>query len=142
MNDFLTEQEETQLVEAIREQERRTSAEIRICVSYRYIWRPERFAWRKFEAVGMQNTKERNGVLIVMLPRVRKFVMIGDEETNAKVSPEYWKESVKAMVREMHETDAVSALCVGLKRLGDTLAEHWPREGNDVNELPDAILHG
>jgi uncharacterized membrane protein len=142
MNDFLTEQEEAMLVEAIREQERRTSAEIRICVSYRYIWRPERFAWRNFEAVGMQNTEERNGVLIVMLPRVKTFVMIGDEGLNALVPPGYWKESVKAMVREMHETDAVSALCVGLKQLGDTLAVHWPRQGDDVNELPDKIIHG
>lgn len=140
MKSFLSENEEAMLVEAIREQELRTSAEIRVCVTYRFILRPERHAWKLFEDIGMRATARRNGALIVMMPLMRKVVMIGDSGINAVVSEDFWKNSVKAMIHEMHETGPLDALREGLRRLGDTLSHHWPRQDDDVNELPDEIL--
>jgi len=140
MKSFLTSEEEASLVEAIREQEARTSAEIRICVSYKFILRPERFAWRKFEEIGMTDTRHRNGALIVMLPLMKKVVVLGDSGLHAVVPDGYWKEAVAAMVRQMHDAGPLDALREGLRRLGDTLSAHWPREAGDMNELPDEIL--
>lgn len=140
MKSFLTPEEEALLVQAIREQEMRTSAEIRVCVTYKLIFRPERHAWRMFEEIGMRNTARRNGALIVMMPRMRKVVMIGDSGVDAVVADDFWRKSVAAMIDEMHETGPLDALREGLRRLGDTLSAHWPREDNDVNELPDEIL--
>ncbi len=140
MKSFLTNEEETALVDAIREQEARTSAEIRVCVSYKLLWNHEWYAWRKFEEVGMRDTRQRNAVLIVMMPRIKKIVIVGDSGVNAVVPPGYWKESVAAMVRHMHDAGPLDALREGVRRLGDTLAVHWPREANDRNELPDEIL--
>lgn len=128
------------LVEAIREQEQRTSAEIRICVTNRFCWRPERYAWRLFERAGMRQTLRRNGALIVMMPRMKKVVVIGDSGFDAMVSPIFWRQAVAGMIREMHENGPLDALREGLRHLGDELAVHWPREENDVNELPDEIL--
>ena len=128
------------LVEAIREQELRTSAEIRICVSYKLMWRYERHAWKVFDRAGMRNTRQRNGVLIVMMPVMKKVIIIGDTGINAVVPENFWKETVAAMIHEMHESDALHALREGLRRAGDVLSVHWPREGGDVNELPDGIL--
>jgi uncharacterized membrane protein len=140
MKSFLTNEEEASLVEAIREQEARTSAEIRVCVSYKLLWNHERYAWRKFEEVGMRDTRQRNAVLIVMMPRTRKIVIVGDSGVNVVVPPGYWKDAVAAMVRQMHDAGPLEALREGLRRLGDTLAVHWPREADDRNELPDQIL--
>jgi uncharacterized membrane protein len=140
MKSFLTAEEEASLVEAIREQEARTRAEVRVCVSYRLLWNHERYAWRKFEEAGMRNTRERNAVLIVMMPRIKKIVVLGDSGVNAVVPPGYWQDAVAAMVRHMHDAGPLDALREGLRRLGDTLAAHWPRGADDVNELPDAIL--
>ena len=140
MTTFLTSEDEAALVEAIREQEARTSAELRVCVTYKFIWRHERYAWRVFEKAGMRNTRHRNGALIVMMPMMRKVVILGDSGLNAVVPPGYWQDAVKAMVRQMHEAGPLEALCEGLRRLGDTLAGAWPREAGDVNELPDEIL--
>lgn len=137
---FPTTEEETALVDAIREQERRTSAEIRVCITDKLIWRHERFAWKVFEENGMRATKHRNAALIVMMPRVRRIVVIGDSGLNAVVSSEFWRDSVAAMIRRMHDDGPFEALREGLRCLGDPLAHHWPREDDDMNELPDEII--
>lgn len=140
MKYFLTIEDEALLVEAIREQELRTSAEIRVCLTYKLILRPEHYAWKVFEKTGMRNTRERNGALIVMMPRMRKIVMIGDSAFDAVVPEGYWKESVDAMIRQMHDATPLEALREGLERLGDLLAVHWPRGDDDANELPDELI--
>lgn len=140
MKAFLTIEEEALLVEAIREQELRTSAEIRVCLSYKLILRPEHYAWKVFEKTGMRNTRQRNGALIVMMPRMKKIVMIGDSAFDAVVPAGYWRESVDAMIRQMHDGTPLDALREGLVRLGDLLVFHWPRGDDDLNELPDELL--
>lgn len=140
MKSFLTLDEESLLVEAIREQEARTSAEIRICVTYKLIFRPHRYAARVFAKVGMTDTRHRNGALIVMMPRMRKVVILGDSGLNAVVPPGYWRDAVGSIVSHMHTANSLDALRAGLRRLGDTLSSHWPREADDENELPDEIL--
>jgi putative membrane protein len=140
MKSILTQEEEQLLIGAIREQERRTRAEIRVCLTYKFIWRAERYAWQVFERGGMRATRERNGVLIVMMPRMKKVVILGDSGFDAVVEEGYWKESVAAIIRQMHESTPLEALREGLRRLGDTLSLHWPREEGDTNELPDELL--
>jgi uncharacterized membrane protein len=140
MTRFLTEEEETLLVEEIRKQEARTSAEIRVCVTDKLIFRPQRYAWRLFDSIGMRDTRERNAALIVMMPRVKKIVVIGDSALHEIVGAPYWQNVVSAMVREMHASGPLNAIREGLHRLGDTLANHWPRRDDDTNELPDEIL--
>ncbi|MEO5714985.1 MAG: TPM domain-containing protein [Luteolibacter sp.] len=140
MKPILTDKEELMLVDAIRGQELRTSAEIRICVSYKLLWRYERYAWKVFDRAGMRNTRQRNGVLIVMMPVMKKVIVIGDTGINAVVPEDFWKTTVAAMIHEMHESTALDALREGLTRVGDLLSVHWPREEGDVNELADEIL--
>lgn len=140
MEHFITDEEEARLVEAIRCEEKRTNAEIRVCVTDKLIFRPKRYAWRLFERIGMRDTKNRNAALIVMMPRVKQIVMIGDTGLDNKVPAEYWEESVKAMVKRMHEAGPLASLEEGLQRLGETLSQHWPATDDDVNELPDEIL--
>ena len=57
MKPILTDEEELLLVTAIREQEQRTSAEIRVCLTYKLLLRPERYAWKVFERACMQATR-------------------------------------------------------------------------------------
>ena len=140
MKPILTDDEELLLVAAIQEQELRTSAEIRVCLTYKLLWRPERYAWKVFEQAGMRATRQRNGVLIVMMPRMKKVIVLGDAGVEALVAPDFWKETVAAMIHEKHENGALTALREGLRRVGDALAPHWPRDPADVNELPDELL--
>ena len=140
MTRFLTDEEEALLVDEIRKQEARTSAEIRVCVTDKLIFRPQHYAWRVFDESGMRNTREHNGALIVMMPRVKKVVILGDRALHELVGDDYWQQAVAAMVREMHHLGPLDAIREGLRRLGDTLAVHWPRKDDDINELPDEIV--
>jgi uncharacterized membrane protein len=140
MTNFLTNEEEALLVEAIREQESRTSAEIRICICDRFIFRPQRYAWKKFDEIGMRNTRHRNAALILMLPRMKTVVILGDSGFDAVVPAAFWSDSVKAMIAQMHDLGPLDSLREGLRRLGDALSLHWPRDPDDINELPDEIL--
>jgi len=140
MKPFLTPSEEESLVAGIREQESRTGAEIRVCVTYKWIWRHERYAWKVFKRTGMNGTRLRNGALIVMMPRMRKVVVIGDKGFDEVVSPAFWRDAVDSMVKKLHEENPLEALLLGLRILGDELARHWPREDGDINELPDDII--
>jgi len=140
MEHFITDEEELLLIQAIREQEARTSAEIRVCVTDRVVFRPKRYAWRVFERNGMRNTANRNAALIVMMPRVKQIVILGDTGFDAVVPAEYWDNAVAAMVKGMHDHGPLASLQEGLRGLGDILSEHWPRGEGDRNELPDELL--
>jgi len=127
-------------MDAIQEVESRTSAEIRVCITHKRIWWHEHFAWKLFDAAGMRKTRNRNAALIVMMPRTKKIVVIGDTGLNAVVDQKYWEGTVTAMIDCMKTEGHLSALLVGLQKLGDTLAEHWPRELDNPNELSDELI--
>ena len=140
MNTVLTAEEDARLIDAIREVEARTSAEIRICITPKRIWWHERFAWKLFDVAGMRKTRNRNAALIVVMPRVKKVVVIGDAGLNSVVNQKYWEETINAMILGMKSEGILSALLVGLQKLGDTLAEHWPRELDNPNEIADELI--
>lgn len=140
MTPFLTSKEEYRLMDAIREVESRTSAEIRVCIIQKRIWWHERYAWKLFDLAGMRKTRNRNAALIVMMPRSKKIVVIGDTGLNAVLAQGYWEETVDTMIHHMKNEGPLSALLVGLHKLGDTLAEHWPRELDNPNELADEMI--
>lgn len=140
MKHRLTSLQEAELIEEIRAQERRTSAEIRICITEKIIFRHQRYAWKLFDKHQMHRTRNRNATLIVIMPRVKRIVAIGDKGINALVAPDFWNDLVASMIHEMHGDGLFSALMKGVRRLGDTLSLHWPAEAADENELPDDIL--
>lgn len=140
MDHFITDEEELLLVEAIRAQEERTSAEIRVCVTDKLILRAEKYAWKVFEETGMRRTKNRNAALIVMMPRVKRIVMIGDQGLDARMPDGWWRNAVDEMVKRMHTEGPLESIREGLRLLGDQLSRHWPREDGDENELPDELV--
>lgn len=125
---------------AIREQEDRTSAEIRICITQKRIWRHNRYAWQTFDQLGMRDTRHRNAVLITLMPRARKVVIVGDVGIDAVVPADYWQKAIDSMIQKIKEYGPLAALYEGLREIGDTLSKHWPVESENVNELSDEIL--
>jgi uncharacterized membrane protein len=140
MNSLLSEQDESNLILAIREQELRTSAEIRVCISEKWIFRHQHYAWKIFRKTGMFNTREHNAVLIMLMPRVHRIVIIGDSAINHLVPDQFWQECVESMITIMRQHGALSSLHEGLRLVGDVLSQHWPRRPDDMNELPDELI--
>jgi uncharacterized membrane protein len=139
MKDFLTNEQEQEVVEAIRAAEARTSGEIRVVITSRWILRPERHAWRLFDRLGMTRTRHRNGALIALFTRRRRFIVLGDSGLNEIVEPGYWDDIAKEMGGLLHEGRKVEALTSAIRMLGATMAGHWPPEASNPDELPNTV---
>lgn len=127
------------VVAAIGAAEVKTSGEIRILLARHKANDPVAAAQKHFERLGMTRTAARNGVLIFLAPRSRTFAVIGDTAIHEKCGTAFWTELAAAMTEHFKRGDFTAGLVHGIDRAGALLAEHFPRQPNDRNELPDEI---
>jgi len=141
--DFLDKLDHERIVRAIKESEAKTSGEIRV-----YVQRGDLdgdaldYAQKKFQKLGMQATKERNGVLVYVVPRARKFAVIGDEGVHQKCGDHFWQQLVERMRAHFQQANFTDALVEAIEEAGKLLATHFPKTGGTPNELPDEIVEG
>ena len=128
------------LEDAIRRAEARTSAEIRVSVAPFFAGDVQRTAERAFDRLGMTRTRERNGVLVFIVPARRRFAILGDEGVHARVGQAFWDELralLSAAFREHRYTDGLVGV---IDRIGERLASHFPARAKDnPDELPNAV---
>jgi uncharacterized membrane protein len=127
------------IVAAIAKAERLSSGEIRVHVTTHKAADLVERAWRRFHLLGMDGTKERNGVLIYVAPSIRRFHILGDIGIHEKCGPEFWKEVAAAMEERFRRGEFTEAVVEGIDRAGEVLARHFPRVADDRNELPDEV---
>ena len=131
------------IVRVIKEAETKSSGEIRVFVQRgEFDGDPVVAAQEKFRELRMDETKERNGILILVLPRAQKFAVIGDEGVHKKCGPEFWERLVERMREHFKREEFTDALVEAIETAGQLLAEHFPRQGSDRNELPDQVVEG
>jgi uncharacterized membrane protein len=136
---LLSDQDESRVVAAIRAAEALTSGEIRVHVERRCAGDPMAAAGRWFRRLGMEATRERNGILFYVAVDDRSFAIVGDAGIHAKVGDAFWETLRDAMREAFAAGDAAAGLCKAIGEAGGLLAEHFPRTTDDVNELPDEI---
>lgn len=128
---------------AIEAAERGTSAEIRVSIAPLVFGNVENVARRAFERLGMGNTQEKNGVLILVVPMRHRFHILGDEGIHAKAGQELWNRAAALMQAAFRRGEFTSGLVAGVDEIGQALAQHFPAEGSHpVNELSNEVdLH-
>lgn len=139
MRHFLSKLDSDRIVEAIAAAERKSSGEIRVHVTRRKPENLEERAKRRFELLGMTRTAHRNGVLIYIAPKLRRFQVLGDTGIHQKCGDDFWKETAAEMETRFRRGDFTEGILHGIAKVGELLAEHFPREAGDVNELPDEV---
>ena len=139
IEEFLSEEDEAEIVEAIRRAEKKTSGEIRVHIektSNGDIW--DR-AMEVFHLLKMDNTKQDNGVLIYVAIDDRKFIIYGDKGINAVVPKDFWETTKDAIASQFKKGNFKQGLIDGILRAGRELQAHFPWEEGDINELSDKI---
>ena len=139
IEEFLTEEEEAEVVAAIRKAESHTSGEIRVHIektSKGDIW--DR-AMEVFHLLKMDNTKEDNGVLIYVAIDDRQFVIYGDKGINKVVPKDFWETTKNVIAARFKKGEFKQGLIDGILKAGKELQEHFPWSEGDVNELSDKI---
>ena len=139
--DFLNQLRHDDIVAAIGAAERRTSGEIRVFVTHKSVADPVPAAQKVFVRLGMQKTRERNGVLIFLAPLTHKFAVLGDAGVHEKCGDAFWQELAGAMTGHFRRSEFTEGILHGIRKAGELLARHFPPGPDDRNELPDSVAH-
>ena len=141
-NIFLTKEEESHVIQAIKSAESQTSGEIRVHIESVCKGNVlDRAAWL-FKSLKMQKTDLRNGVLIYLSTKDRKFAIIGDAGINAVVPAGFWDDVRDLMIGEFTGGNMAKGFVLGIGKVGEKLKEFFPFREGDINELSNEISFG
>lgn len=138
---FLSRADKKRIVAAIAESERRTSGEIHVHVTA-YAGRGDMLALaaRRFHALGLQRTRERNGVLILVSRLDQRFAIFGDRGLHARPGMIRWENAGEALGRDFADGHYADGIIACVQSVGEQLARLFPGpDGPNPNQLPDTI---
>ena len=96
---------------AIAEAEQRSTGEIRVSIAGLF-WGPSRWlAERAFGRLGMAETRDRNGVLLLVLPWRRQLVILGDQGIDGRVPAGFWQQVVADAAIQLRAGRFTEGLC-------------------------------
>jgi uncharacterized membrane protein len=142
--EFFSPAERQGIVEAVQKAEQRTSGEVRVFVETRcrYMDALDR-AKEIFQQLKMDQTQDRNAVLVYIAIKDRQLAVFGDEGIHQKVGDEYWAREVAAMLGAFNHDHIAEGIARCISDIGEALHEHFPYNREiDKNELPDDIVFG
>ncbi|WP_348798396.1 TPM domain-containing protein [Flavobacterium adhaerens] len=142
VEDFLTPEQEQEIVEAIRTAEKNTSGEIRVHIEKTTSLDPYDRAMEVFHDLRMDETQLQNGVLIYVAVEDKTFVICGDKGINDLVEPDFWDCTRDAMVSQFKKGDFKQGLVDGILRAGERLKKYFPWQEGDTDELSNEISKG
>lgn len=152
VEDFLTKAEEQEIVEAIGKAEKNTSGEIRVHIENDSSLKGEQAkqtsiaaidrAMEVFRNLNMENTHERNGVIIYVAVRSKLFAIYGDKGIHEKVGVDFWDSTKEIIQNHFKNGNFKQGLIDGILKAGEQLKIHFPYSDDDTNELSNEISIG
>lgn len=140
--DLFTPEQKQQIVAAIKEAEKNTSGEIRVHIEKKCNEDVLDHAAFMFDALNMQKTTQRNGVLIYLAVEDRQLAILGDAGINQKVPLGFWDSTKDLMISHFKQGNFADGLSQGILLAGEQLKKHFPFQKEDKNELTDDISFG
>ncbi|EPR74961.1 hypothetical protein ADIWIN_0048 [Winogradskyella psychrotolerans RS-3] len=139
---FLTIKEEAEIVEAIRIAEGKTSGEIRVHIEQKCDIDVYEHALEVFHYLKMDNTIQRNGVLIYVAVDNKSFVIFGDQGINNSVGADFWNSTRDKISSQFKSGRFKQGLIDGIQEAGKALSLYFPWDHNDKDELDNTISKG
>ncbi|HID40125.1 MAG TPA: TPM domain-containing protein [Calditrichaeota bacterium] len=139
---FFTKEDKERIIAAIKEAEKETSGEIRLHLETSCKGDPLERAVKLFQKLKMYKTEQRNGVIIYLAVKDRKFSIYGDKGINEVVPENFWEDVKEEMRAEFVKGAFVEGVTKAILRVGEKLKEYFPYQTDDVNELSDDISFG
>ena len=142
VEDFLSAEEEQDIVQAILMAEKRTSGEIRVHIeAHTQLPHFER-AKEVFKMLKMGNTKDGTGVLIYVAVNDRKFAICGDHGINKLVPDDFWDTTRDTIQSQFKKNNFKQGIIDGILMAGKELQTHFPWQQGDINELSNEVSKG
>lgn len=91
----------------------------------------------------MEQTENRNGVLIYIAHKHRQLAIFGDQGIHLALGASYWKAEVAKMLKAFNQEHFTEGIITIIRDIGAALHEKFPYDrSSDKNELPDDIVFG
>lgn len=142
VTEFLTPDDEKEIIAAIQQAEKNTSGEIRVHIENHSEKPPLERAQEVFLQLNMANTAARNGVLFYVGVEDHTFAIIGDEGIDKAVEADFWDCTKDVIISHFKDNRFKEGLVEGILKAGDRLKKYFPFNDDDKNELPDTISKG
>ena len=136
---FFTTEQQHEIVEAIRQAEANTSGEIRVHIENHCRGDIMDRSAMVFNILKMNETAERNGVIIYLAIKDKKITIIGDEGINKMVEHDFWNDVKDMMAGHFRSGNFTEGIIQGVLRVGEKLKTFFPHKSDDINELSDDI---
>ena len=97
-------------------------------------------ALRYFVQSGVYKTRGQTGILIFVSYFEREIRILADVGINSKVSQDLWNIVADEMTDELTRGNVKEALLGAINRCGTLLAQNFPVESPNENQLPDGLV--
>lgn len=137
-NVFTKEQLNT-ITETVKKAESLTSGEIRVVIrgACKRGLNTKQQALADFEEHGLAQTRDKTGVLILIVLQERQVEILADKGINDRVRESFWDSIVLSITNNFKNKEYFKGICDAVETVGHVLAEHFPRKPDDTNELPN-----
>ena len=142
VEDFLTKAEEQEIVEAIGKAEKNTSGEIRVHIEKQTSIATIERAVEVFHQLQMEQTQDRNGVIIYVAVKSKQFAIYGDKGINEKVPSDFWDKTKDTIISHFKKGNFKQGLIDGILKAGEQLQKYFPYAEGDTDELSNEISIG
>ena len=139
LEDFLSETDEKEIVNAIRVAESKTSGEIRVHIESSCKDDIETHVLEVFHQLKMDNTKQQNGVLIYIAVSNKSFAIYGDKGINQVVESDFWDCTKETMQNSFKKSEFKQGIVEGVLNAGKQLTKFFPWDNLDNDELSNEI---
>jgi putative membrane protein len=96
-------------------------------------------AMRHFAESGVYETRERTGILIFISLLEQRVELIADKGINEKIEQKKWNDIVHNILDSIKNGNWVKGLSESIESCGELLAEHFPIQSDDKNEMNDDL---
>lgn len=145
IHSYLSKKDLQCISETIVEVEKKTRAEIRVCIRQHRHLREKKLdlselAMKEFHRLGIEKTQERTGVLIFFLLSERKFYILADEGIHKSVENGTWDRIANGMSKNLREKKLSEGICDGIKSIGAILSDKFPSPRDTKDELSNEVV--
>jgi putative membrane protein len=102
--------------------------------------RVRRRAISLFKAAAERRTVGRTGILIYLSMAEHRAEIVADAAITKVTTPDTWGEAMAELITHVKAGRTTDGIVAAIERVGEVLAEHFPRSAADTNEIPDKLI--
>ncbi len=148
---FLTADQMSEIADSISMAETMTSGEIRVLVVAASSILPlfskkerraalRRRAVKEFAKLGIQNTRDKTGVLIMVSLEERMVQVLAGSGINSVVPESTWPAMVQCITEGIKQGNPARGISMAVTDIGKMLSENFPAKLDDSDELPNEVV--